>query len=220
MKEYYAEIMACPLFQGIAQPQLERMLSCLGARIIKTGKGRTVFSEGDSVDRIGILLRGSAQVLREDYNGDRSILSYVGPCELFGESYAFSGTKELPVNVVTNDTCVILVIDSVRVRSCCSNACQHHNQLIYNLLKIVSRKNLMLHQKIYITSRRTTREKLLAYLMHQAKVNKSNSFTIPYDRQELADYLEVDRSGLSSELGKLRKEGALECDRRKFKLLR
>ena len=100
-----------------------------------------------------------------------------------------------------------------------SNSCDFHNKLIFNLLKVVAAKNLLFNQKMEITSRRTTREKLLAYLNAQAKQHGSNSFTIPYDRQELADYLEVDRSGLSAEISKLRREGVLESQRSQFTLL-
>lgn len=93
-----------------------------------------------------------------------------------------------------------------------------HQQIIYNLMKVVATKNLMFHQKIEVTSKRSTREKLLTYLLLQAKKNNSNSFEVPYDRQGLADYLEVDRSGLSAEIGKLRKEGVIECKRNYFEL--
>ena len=91
--------------------------------------------------------------------------------------------------------------------------------MIENMLRLVASHNLMLHQKIYITSKRSTREKLMTYLLSQAKLSGSNSFSIPFDRQALADYLEVDRSGLSAEISKLRKEGVLESQKNTFTLL-
>ena len=141
------------------------------------------------------------------------------PGDLFGESFAFAGVDTLPVNVMAATPCDILLIDSSRIISPCSNACSFHTSLIFNLLQIMARKNLGFHQKIEITSKRTTREKLMTYLLEQAKIHQSNSFEIPFDRQTLADYLEVDRSGLSAEISKLRKERILECHRCKFTLL-
>ena len=110
-------------------------------------------------------------------------------------------------------------MDCRRITTTCSSACSFHSRIIFNLLGLVAANNLVFDQKIQITSQRTTREKLMAYLVNQAKLNGSSSFTIPYDRQSLADYLEVDRSGLSSEISKLRKEGILESEKNRFTLL-
>ena len=219
MKEYLQDLLDCPLFFHIAPEDLSGMMGCLGARKLEVKKGQTVFHEGDRAIFVGIVVSGSVQILREDYYGNRSILTHIGPKELFGESYAFSPAEALPVSVVADADSRILLLDSRRITACCSNACSFHNQVIYNLLGLVATKNLMLHQKIHITSKRTTREKLMTYLLTQAKQNASNSFSIPYDRQELADYLEVDRSGLSVEISKLRREGVLDCEKNRFRLL-
>lgn len=209
----------CALFDGIGREELSAMLGCLGTRQITVKKGQTVFSEGEPTGFIGIVLTGAVQLVRQDYYGNRSIVTSVGAGELFGESYAFSGAQLLPVSVVAQQDSTIALFDSRRVTTSCCNACAFHQKLIYNLLHLVSVKNLMLHRKIHITSRRSTREKLMAYLLMQAKEAGKSSFTIPYDRQQLADYLEVDRSGLSAEISKLRKEGILECEKSTFRLL-
>ena len=219
MKEEYQILQDCPLFDGIRGEDLPGMLGCLGTKTIRVKKGQAVFHEGDATVFVGIVLTGSVQLVREDYYGNRSITAHIGPKQMFGESYAFSGAAALPVSVVADEDSRIMLLDSRRIATCCSNACEFHNRVIYNLLRLVATKNLVLHQKIQITSKRTTREKLMAYLLHQAKIQNSNSFTIPYDRQELADYLEVDRSGLSAEISKLRKEGVLECEKSNFRLL-
>jgi CRP-like cAMP-binding protein len=146
-------------------------------------------------------------------------MAHIGKGELFGESHAFSREGTLPVSITATTDCRILLIDSRRVTTCCSNACEFHNRVIFNLLRLTASKNQLLHQKLQITARRTTREKLLAYLAFQAKQLGSSEFTIPYDRQALADFLEVDRSGLSAEIGKLRREGVLECRKNSFRLL-
>ena len=210
----------CPLFDGIQKEDLTGMLGCLGARQIRPRKGDTIFREGDGTRFVGVVLSGTVYLVREDYYGNRSILIHIGPTQIFGEAYAFSGTESLPVSVVAEEDSHILLLDSRRITTCCANACEFHNQVIYNLLRLVSTNNLRLHQKIRIISQRTTREKLMAYLVHRAKELGSSSFTVPYDRQALADYLEVDRSGLSAEISKLRREGILDCQRSHFHLLK
>lgn len=219
MKKFMKIMEVCPLFQNIQAEELSAMLACLGVRYLFYNKGQVIFSEGDAAKQIGIVLSGSVQISRDDYYGNRTIMAQLESGDLFGESFAFAGVKTLPVNVTATLPCDVMLIDSSRIISPCSNACSFHSKLIFNLLQILARKNLGFHQKIEITSKRSTREKLMAYLLAQAKVHQSNSFEIPFDRQTLADYLEVDRSGLSAEISKLRKEGVLECHRSRFTLL-
>lgn len=218
MEEFYSVLERCPLFAGIPIEDVVGMLGCMGARITRAKQGEFIFREGDTACFLGIVLSGSVRLFREDYYGNRSILAHIGPTQLFGESFAFSDARALPVSVVADEDSQILFLDSQRISACCANACDHHNRVIFNLLRVVATKNLVLHQKIYVTSKRSTREKLMAYLTNQAKLHNSDCFTIPYDRQELADYLEVDRSGLSAQISKLRREGILESEKRQFKL--
>ena len=218
MERYFPVLLDCPLFDGIDRQDLKGFLSCLGARVLPMKKGQTLFREGDPAGAIGIVVSGGVQLIREDYYGNRSVVGHVGAAQLFGEAYAFSTAATLPVSVVAQEEGAVVLLDGLRITSRCSNACGFHNQVIFNLLRLVSNKNLMLHQKIQVTSQRTTREKLMTYLLHQAKLRGSNAFTIPFDRQALADYLEVDRSGLSAEISKLRKEGILESEKNHFKL--
>lgn len=219
MKEFFPVLMECPLFEGIRQEDLGTMLACLGARVSAAKKNQVIFREGDPANYVGIVLTGSAQILKEDFYGNRSIVAHVEPGELFGESFACAGVPALPVSVVAMQDSMLMIIDSRRITVSCSSACSFHNRMIFNLLKVVATKNLAFHQKIEITSRRTTREKLMAYLLSQAKLHGSPSFTIPYDRQALADYLGAERSAMSAELSKLRKDGILEYRKNHFTLL-
>ena len=138
---------------------------------------------------------------------------------MFGEAFACAEVKAIPVTVVASEPSEVMLIDAGHIMNTCSNNCGFHRQLIFNLMRDLAVKNIMFHQKIEITSKRSTREKLMTYLMFQSKKFKKSSFDIPFDRQELADYLEVDRSGLSAEISKLRQEGILESNRKHFKLL-
>ena len=220
MEKYQSVISACSLFDGIGMEDLNAMMGCIGGRKITVVKGSTVFQEGDPAIYVGLVLSGAVRMVREDYNGNRSIVAHIGPGELFGESYACAGLTSLPISVVADMDSVLLLMDCRRITTTCSHACSFHNRIIFNLLKLVAGKNLVFDQKIQITSKRTTREKLITYLLHEAKMQGSNRFNIPYDRQELADYLEVDRSGLSTEISKLRKEGILESEKNWFVILK
>lgn len=219
MKKYLEILKKCPLFAGIAEEDLLRMLGCLGARVETFDKKYTILSEGKPAKFIGIVLSGSAQIVQHDYYGNRSILSSIGPAQLFAEAFACAEISALPVSVIANEPSEIMLIDCSHILHTCANNCGFHQQLIYNLMKDLATKTLLFHQKIEITAKRTTREKLMAYLMYRAKKAGSSRFTIPFDRQELADYLEVDRSGLSAEISKLRKEGVLRSNRKQFELL-
>ena len=219
MKKYLEILKKCPLFEKIEEEKLIVMLNCLGAKVISFDKKYTVFAEGSSAKYIGIVLSGSVQVLQVDYYGNRSILSQISPSEMFAEAFACAEMKSIPVSVVANEPSEIMLIDSSHILHTCSNNCGFHQQLIFNLMKDLAMKTIMFHQRIDITSKRTTREKLLAYLMLMAKQTGLDSFDIPFDRQELADYIEVERSGLSAEISKMRREGIIECHKNHFTLL-
>lgn len=218
MKKYLEILKKCPLFYGIEDENLLVMLPCLGAKVIFFDKKYTIFREGDKIKHIGIVLSGSVQITQVDFYGNRSILNNVEPLQVFGEAFACAETDFLPVSVIANEPSYIMLIDCAHILHTCTNNCRFHQQLIFNLMKDLAQKTILFHQKMEICSKRTTRDKLLAYLDIQAK-KFGKEFTVPYDRQELADYLEVDRSGLSLEISKLRNEGVLESRKNFFRLL-
>ena len=219
MKEFFPILETCPLFDGIDLKDLSSMLTCLGARVSNYQKNQVIFREGETAKYVGIVLSGAVQIVWEDFYGNRSIVARIEPSELFGESFACAGVSVLPVSVAAAEDSRVMLIDCRRLTVSCTSACSFHSKMIFNLLQVVATKNLILNQKIEITSHRTTREKLMAYLLMQAKQNKSSSFTIPYDRQALADYLCVDRSAMAVEIGKLRKDGIIACEKSHFELL-
>jgi len=219
MEKYINILQKCSLFKEIEKQDLMALMGCLGARVDYFGKKYTIFSEGSPAKYIGIMLSGSAQIIQIDYYGNRRIVSGIEPGEVFAETYACAEIAGMPVSVIANEPCEVMLIDCNRILYTCANSCGFHQQLIFNLMKNLAIKNIQFHQKLEITSKRTTRDKLMAYLMGQARKNSSDSFEIPFDRQELADYLEVDRSGLSAEISKLRSEGVLESNRKYFRLL-
>ncbi len=219
MKKYWEILKKCPLFDRIEEDRLLTMLNCLGAKVVSFDKKYTIMAEGNPAKYIGIVLSGSAQIVQIDYYGNRTILSGIGPAEMFAEAFACAEIGAIPVSVIANEPCDVMLISCDHILHTCRNNCGFHQQLIFNLMKDLATKTILFHQKIEITSKRTTRDKLMAYLMFQAKKAGSHRFSIPFDRQELADYLEVDRSGLSAEISKLRREGVLESHKKEFKLL-
>lgn len=220
MKKYFEALRKCSLFDKIKDEELPEMLNRLGAKVEFFDKNCTIFAEGIKAEHIGIVLSGSAHIVQMDYYGNRSILSVITPSELFGEAFACAEVQSMPVAVIANEPCEVMLIDCNHILHTCGNTCGFHRQLIFNLMKNLATKNVMFRQKIEITSKRSTRDKLMTYLMFQAKKMQSSSFDIPFDRQELADYLEVDRSGLSAEISKLRKEGIIENQKNHFVLLK
>lgn len=219
MKKYLEILKKCSLFEQIEEKDLLRMLTCLGAKVIPFDKKYTIFPEGSAAKYIGIVLSGSVHVVQIDYFGNRSILSDMGAGEVFAEAFACAEIREMPVSVIANEPCEVMLIDCSHILHTCENHCGFHQQLIFNLMKDLAKKTIMFHQRIEITSKRSTREKLMAYLLLQAKKAGSNEFEIPFDRQQLADYLEVERSGLSAEISKMKKEDIIDCHKNHFTLL-
>ncbi len=205
-----------PLFEGIRPEEIPDMLDCLQVRTMKYEKNQIIFSEGDLAEYVGILLTGSIFIMREDYFGNRHITTTLQAPELFGEVFACAETVLLPVSVIACEDSMVMLLNCKKILTVCGNSCKFHNTLIHNLLKVIARKNLMLNKKLNIITKRTTREKLMAFLMSEAKKNAAPAFTIPYNRQELADYLGVERSALSAEISRLCREGVLETKRSWF----
>lgn len=219
MADFIEVLQTCALFDGINARDLKAMLGCLGGRVRDFDRGEAIFRAESRAEHVGIVLSGEAQVVMDDFYGNRTIQTRVEPGDMFGEAFACAGVERLPVTVEGVQPGQVMVIRLKRVTETCSNACEFHNRMVMNLLKAMAEKNLLLNRKLEITSRRTTREKLMAYLMAQARQANSNRFTIPFDRQALADYLCVERSALSAEIGRLRREGVLESDKSNFTLL-
>ena len=218
MKKYLQILKKCPLFDNIEDENLITMLGCLGAKIESFDKKYTIFAEGYPAKYIGIVLSGSAQIVQVDYYGNRNILSNITASQVFAEAFACAEMDMIPVTVIANEPCEVMLIDCSHILHTCANNCGFHQQLIFNLMKDLAKKTIMFHQRIEITSKRTTREKLMTYLALEAKKANSNRFDIPFDRQELADYLEVERSGLSAEISKMRKEGLIKNQKNHFEL--
>ena len=218
MKKFVPELMKTKLFAGVGGEDVLSMLTCLGARLHTYKKGEYVLRQGEHLSDIVVLAEGSLHIQKDDYWGNRSILGSIGVGEIFGEAYAAPESGALLNDVIAVENSSVFFFDVKRIITTCSSACRFHTMVVQNLFYAVSEKNRGLVQKLDCISRRTTREKLITYLSEEAKKQKSAEITIPFNRQQLADYLSVDRSAMSNELCKMRDEGLLEFQKNRFRL--
>lgn len=187
------------LFSGESPEEIKEMLSCLGAVTRSYGKGEIIYHAGECVHSMGLVLSGNVQIESDDVWGNHSVLDDITPGFFFAETYASLLKEPLMVNVVPAAAKTeVLFLNIGRLLTTCTNSCTHHNRLIHNLFFISARKNLLLSRRIFHTTPKSIRGRLLSYLSAQSAAANSLDFTIPFNRQQLADYLNVDRSALSA----------------------
>ncbi|MDR2502514.1 MAG: Crp/Fnr family transcriptional regulator [Oscillospiraceae bacterium] len=218
MEKYFSALRQSALFSGIADGDIFPLLRCLGAAFRSYGKDETVLSSGTLARTVGIVASGMLRAVKEDAWGNSNLLALFSPGEIFAETAAASDSA-LPVGVFAEENSVICFLDFRRVVTSCSSACVFHTALVRNYIGVLAARNLALTEKLEHITKRTTREKALSYLSAQSSARGSRSFDIPLDRQQLADYLSVDRSALSAELSRLKSEGVIAYSRNHFTLL-
>ncbi len=219
MKKYLPILKRSAMFKGLQDHEIETILDCLSATKRRFLKGEPIFRIGDHISAVGLLLEGSVHIQREDYWGNLSILDEISPGEIFGEAYAAPESDAMVNNAIAVDDSAALFLDYRHVLTVCTSTCRYHTLLIQNLFAVLASKNRKLAQKLGHMSQRTTREKLRSYLSEQSIRSGGPSFDIPFNRQQLADFLSVDRSAMSNELCKMRDEGILTFHRNHFTLL-
>lgn len=207
------------LFSGVGEEDISAMLNCLQGNLKNYKKGEYVYRQGEHINNISVLLEGALHIQTDDYWGNRDIVNVVHPGEMFGEAYVAPESGAILNDLVAVDDSVIINFEAYKVLTTCSSACKFHNTVVQNLFFAISEKNRMLIQKLSHISKRSTREKLISYLSEESKRNNSSSFTISFNRQQLADFLSVDRSAMSNELSKMRDDGLLIFDKNNFTLL-
>lgn len=219
MKKYNSILKQTQLFAGVGEDEIETMLDCLQAKLQTYQKGEYIFRQGEHLNHIAVLAEGCLHVQSDDYWGHHSIVHVIEAGEMFGESYAGPDSGALLNDVVAVKDSAVIFFDVHKILTVCSSACRFHSMVVQNLFFAVSEQNRKLVQKLGHMSNRSTREKLMSYLSAEAKRQKSSIFAIPFNRQQLADYLSVDRSAMSNELCKMRDEGLLTFERNRFSLL-
>jgi len=218
MEKYLSKIKKSPLFLGITEEELSRMLNCFGASIKKYETGEMIIRQGDVVSKIYMILEGSVYIEKDSYWGRRIIVQKLNELNNIALGLVASRNAESSISAVCHKSATILALNFNKCSSMCTNACSHHVSLIQNMFKILSKENIELLEKIENISQKSIRDKLLTFLSNESMKNKSSCFEINFNRQELADYLNIDRSAMSFEMSKLKSEGLVDFEKNKFTL--
>lgn len=216
MKNFLSVIRSSQLFSGVSENELTAMLSCLDMREEDFPKDAFILRAGDTAEAIGLVLSGSVLVIQEDIWGNRNIISKAGAGQTFAAAFACAPGSRLNVSVIAETPVTAMFLNVKRILNVCPSACAHHSRIIRNLLGELAEKNLRFNEKLTHMGQRTTRAKLMSYLSAEAQSIGKYEFDIPFSRQQLADYLAVERSGLSLELGKMRGEGLIDYHKSHF----
>ena len=216
MKKFPVEMKKSPFFEGIEDTEEEKVLKGLDAHEMTYDKENYILHCGEQVKEMGMLVSGGLLIVQEDFWGNRNILAAVGAGHCFAETFACSPGAVLNVSVIAETNVQVLFLNVKRILTTCPSTCSHHNRMIRNLLSELAEKNLRLNEKITHLGQRSRRAKILSYLSAEAQRHGSAEFDIAFSRQQLADYLSVDRSGLSMELSRMQEEGLLEYRKKHF----
>ena len=218
MQRYYNQIKNSPVFFGMSEDELKAILECFNARLKSYDDGEIIIRQGDMIKDIYLVLEGAVNIEKDSYWGRRIIVSQLGVNQNIALAFVASKNIESSIDAVAVGKTKLLLLSYQKCTSMCQNVCTKHKLLINNLFEILSKENIELIQKIENISQKTIRDKLLTYLSNEAKRNKSNIFEIPFNRQDLADYLNIDRSAMSFELSKMQKDGLVKFEKNKFML--
>lgn len=216
MENYLNLLSKTPLFMGTTPDEIAPMLGCLGAHKKTYSKDDRILRVGDITSSIGLVLEGSVLLLKEDVWGRRNILGKMKPGEFFAEPFAASMDAPLNIDIVAAEKTVVLMINVRRILTTCASTCERHSKVIRNMVSVLAKKALDFNEKIEHMGKRTTREKLLSYLSAESLRQGKLEFDIPYDRQQLADYLCVERAAMSVALSRLKKEALLDYEKSHF----
>ncbi len=218
MQKYYHKIKNSPIFYGLKDSELDRMLQCFEGYVKKYETGDMIFRQGDIITKIYLILDGEVNIEKETYWGRRIIIQKLYGASNIGLSLVASKNYESNINALCVEDSLILILNYEKCSTMCQNACFHHSAFIKNMFNIISKENIELIEKIENISQKTIRDKLLTYLSNESLKNKSDSFELKFNRQELADYLNIDRSAMSFELSKLKQEGLIDYSKNRFLL--
>lgn len=206
------------LFRGMRPEEIAQAQAALHAREKTYKKDEAILLAGTPTAWMGMITRGGATIESTDLWGNRTILSHVGRGQCFAETYAFLTEETVPVDVIASEDSTVLFFKIGSLQAA-DGAEAWGRKLIVNLLTISAHKNLALSARSFHTASKHVRGRIMAYLNTVSLQKRAKSFAIPFDRQQLADYLNVERTALSKELGRMRREGLVECRKNQFRLL-
>ncbi|MDR2659475.1 MAG: Crp/Fnr family transcriptional regulator [Spirochaetaceae bacterium] len=220
MQKFVPALLNCRLFAGVKVAEIEKLLDCFRTRARKFEKDAYIFMENDEISTMGIVISGAVHLVRDDFWGNRAIIVRIAAGEIFAEAFACGKSGRIPLSAVAVERTEALFIHAKKINSVCASACPFHTRILNNMIEELAGKNITLINKIQHITRRSTRKKLISYLSAEAKAAGASSFDIPFNREELAEFLSVDRSAMSSELGRMKTAGLLTFRKNHFTLLK
>lgn len=215
--KYFELLKSVKLFGGIGTEDLDAMLKCLGSEARRFRKDEILLLAGDKPEYVGVVLSGQLYIAREGYDGSRSLIAAITPGEIFAEALCCAGVSESPVTVTAGTDSVVMLLRFSRILHTCAGSCTFHTMLIENMLRIIANKNLLLQNRMEIVGLKSVRMKVRRYLESFAP-KQGRNITIPFNREELADFLCVERSALSHELAKMKRDGLIDYRKNEFVL--
>jgi CRP-like cAMP-binding protein len=220
MRKFIPRLLGCRFFDGIKVEEIEKLLDCLRARARKFERDAYIFMENDEISAMGIVISGAVHLVRDDFWGNRTIITRIAAGEIFAEAFACGKTGRIPLSAIAVEKTEALFIRVQKLSSVCTSACPFHTRILNNMIAELAGKNITLINKIQHITQRSTREKLVSYLSAEARESGNSSFDIPFNREELAEFLSVDRSAMSCELSRMKTDGLLTFRKNHFTLFK
>ena len=219
MEKYLPVLKKCALFRNMEESELGALMKCLGAQVRSFAAEEYVFFAGDEINYVGIVVSGVIEILKESLAGNKHIVAFLGPSDLFAEGIVCTASRISPVTVQANDASVVLMIPYERIIKSCGNTCSFHISLIQNMMVVLGEKNMNLNRKLELLTLKGMREKIASFLINEARIKRSNTFQILLNRTELADYLNVSRTSMTRELARMKEDGLIDFYGSSFKIM-
>lgn len=219
MDQYYSALKKCALFRRIAESDFKSLLTCMDAQVKSFHAEDYIFFAGDEINHVGIVLTGLIEIMKENLAGNKHIVAFLEPSDMFAEGIVCTVRRISPVTVRVKEDAKVLLIPYERVIKSCGNSCNFHINLIQNMMVVLGEKNIALNRKLELLTLKGMREKIASYLMNEANERGSSMFQILLNRTELADYLNVSRTSMCRELARMKDEGLIDFYGNSFKLI-
>jgi CRP-like cAMP-binding protein len=220
MEQHYPVLKNCVLFRKMEEKEIVSLMECLSAQVRSFKAEEYVFFSGDEINHVGIVLSGIVEVMKENLAGNKHIVAFLGPSDMFAEGIVCTARRISPVTVRIKEDAKVLFIPYERILRSCGNSCNFHISLIQNMMMVLGEKNVNLNRKLELLTLKGMREKIASYLLNESNERNSNMFQIMLNRTEMADFLNVSRTSMCRELARMKEEGLIDFYGNSFKLIK
>lgn len=217
--DQFLDLKRTEVFKDANELECQAMMFCFKTKFKNYEKNQYIVSQGDDMEYVVLLLKGSCNVENVDTLGNISILTKMKRGDIYGLEATYAGDETYKDSLIATEKCTVLFLNKFKLTHPCTNHCKRHEQVIKNTTKMLADRSIELLEKLTHLSQKTTRDKLLSYLSMMSKKANSPYFEIPFNKTELANYLSVDRSAMSTELSKMRDEGIVDFDKKQYRLI-